>query len=87
MLTFESNVACFCRFQSVSLVIEFDENGCMDLISIFPHVVTFGVALPFDEVLQHFATPPSPVAAGLFYFVFFFAINQIRGRSGEVWSM
>ena len=27
------------------------------------------------------------MAADLFYFVFFFAINQIGGRSGEVWSM
>jgi hypothetical protein len=83
----DSNAVCFCSFQSISSVIEFDEDGCMDLISVFPSVITFGVTLPFDEILQSFVTSPSPVATDLFYFIFFFAINQIRGRSGEVWSM
>jgi hypothetical protein len=68
-------------------MIEFDESGCMDLIGIFPSVVTLGVTLSFDEVLQGFAAPSSPMAADLFYLVFFFAINQIRGRSGKVWSV
>jgi hypothetical protein len=68
-------------------MIEFNEDGCINLIGIFPSVVTFRVAFPFDEVLQSFAAPPSLVAADLFHFIFFFSINQIRGRSGEVWSM
>jgi hypothetical protein len=68
-------------------MIKFDEDGCVDLIGIFPSVVTFRVTLPFDEVLQGFVMSPSPVAVDLFHFVFFIAINQIRGRSGEIWSM
>jgi hypothetical protein len=68
-------------------MIEFDKDGHVNLIGIFPSVVTFGVTFPFDEVLQCFAMPPSLVAVDLFYLVFFFAISQIRGRSGEVWSM
>jgi hypothetical protein len=68
-------------------MIKFDEDGCVNLIGVFPSVVTFGVTFPFDEVLQSFVMSPSPVAADLFYFIFFFAINQIRGRSGEVWPM
>jgi hypothetical protein len=32
-------------------VIEFDEEGGVDLIGILPSVVAFGISLPFDEVL------------------------------------
>jgi hypothetical protein len=32
-------------------MIEFDEDGCVNLIGVFPSVVTFGVTFPFDEVL------------------------------------
>jgi hypothetical protein len=58
-------------------MIMFDENWCMDLISIFSGVVAFRVALPFDEILQGLVMPPSPVAVDLFHFIFFFPINQI----------
>jgi hypothetical protein len=68
-------------------VIEFDELRRMDLIGVFPGVVAFGVACPFDQVLQSFGLPPGPMGMDLFYFVFFFSINQIRWRSGEVWAM
>jgi hypothetical protein len=59
----------------------------MDLIGVFPGVVTFGVSLPFDEILQGFALPPGPMGMYLFHFVFFLAINQVWQQSGEVWSM
>jgi hypothetical protein len=68
-------------------MIKFDEDGCVSLIGVFPSVVALGVAFPFDEVLECFAMPPSPVTADLFHFVFFFTINQIRGRSGEIQAM
>jgi hypothetical protein len=68
-------------------MIEFDEGWCVDLISIFPGVAAFRVTLPFDEILQGLTMPPSPMAADLFHFIFLFPINQIRGRSGEVWSV
>jgi hypothetical protein len=68
-------------------MIEFDEGWCMDLIGIFPGVVAFGIALPFDQILQGLAAPPSPVCADLFHFVFFFSINQVGWRLGEVRTM
>jgi hypothetical protein len=70
-------------------VIKFDEGRCMDLIGIFlfPGVVTFGIALPFDQVLQGLAMPPSLVSMDLFYFIFLFSINEIRRWSGKVGSM
>jgi hypothetical protein len=65
-------------------VIEFDELGRMDLIGVLPGVVAFGVAYPFDQVLQGLGPPPGPVGTDLLHFVFFFSINQIRWRSGEI---
>ena len=38
-------------FLGGSLVIKFDELGCVDLIGVLPSIVTFGVALPFDQIL------------------------------------
>jgi hypothetical protein len=32
-------------------VIEFDEHGCVDWISILPGVVAFEVSFPFDQIL------------------------------------
>ena len=68
-------------------MIEFDEHGHMNLIGIFPGVVAFGVSLPFDQILQGLALPPGLVGTYLFHFVFFFSINQVQWRSGEVWSV
>jgi hypothetical protein len=59
----------------------------MGLIGIFPGVVTFGISLPFDQVLQGFVASPSLVCMDLFHFIFFFSINQIRGRSCKVGPM
>jgi hypothetical protein len=58
-----------------SLMIEFDEDWCVDLIGVFPGVVTFGVALPFDQILQGLVLPPGPMGMYLFHFVFRFPIN------------
>jgi hypothetical protein len=65
-------------------MIEFDECRGMDLISVFPSVIAFGVALPFDQVLQGLTAPPSLVCTDLFHFILLFSINQIRGRLCEV---
>ena len=68
-------------------MIAFDERRGMDLIGVFPGVVAFRVTFPFDQVLQGFAASLSPLCVDLFYFIFFFSINQIRGRSREVGSV
>jgi hypothetical protein len=65
-------------------MIGFDECWGVDLISVFPGVVTFRVTLPFDQILQGVTMPPSLMCTDLFHFIFFFPINQIRGRSCEV---
>jgi hypothetical protein len=68
-------------------MIEFDEWGGVDLIGIFPSIVTFRVPFPLDQVLQGPAPPPGPMGMYLLHFIFFFPINQIQWRSGEVWPM
>ncbi len=45
---------CFYAFLICCGVIEFDEEWGMYLFHRFPSVVTFGIALPFDEVLGLF---------------------------------
>jgi hypothetical protein len=75
VVMFESDTSCFYRLQSVSLMIAFDEDWHMDLIGVFPGVITFRVALPFDQILQGLAMSPSPVGMNLFHFIFVFSIN------------
>jgi hypothetical protein len=65
-------------------MVEFDELGRMDLIDIFPGIVTFGISLPFDQILQGPGPPPGPMGTYLFHLVFLLSVNQIRWRSGEV---
>jgi hypothetical protein len=74
-------------FLDVHLVIEFDEDRCMDLIGVLPSVITFRVTLPFDQILQGLVPPPGPVGTYLLHFIFRFTINQIRWWSGEIWAM
>jgi hypothetical protein len=68
-------------------MVKFDELRCMDLIGVFPSVVAFGVALPFDQILQGFEPPPGPMRTYLLHFILLFSINQIWWRSGEVGSV
>ena len=65
-------------------MIKFDEVRSMDLIGVFPSVIAFRVACPFDQILQGFGPPPGPIGSDLFHFILFFSINQIRRWSGEV---
>jgi hypothetical protein len=68
-------------------VIEFDERGCMNLISVFPSVVTFGISFPFDQILQGLVPPPGLMGTYLLHFILFFPINQIQWWLGEVWAV
>jgi hypothetical protein len=77
----------FYGFLGICPMIKFDEGWGVDLIGIFPSVVTFGVALPFDQVLQGLVLPPGPMGMYLFHFIFRFSINQVRWWSGEVGAM
>ncbi len=68
-------------------LIMLDKFRGMDLISRFPCIVTFGVSLPFDEILKPFQSSELSVCDDSFDFVFFFSINKVRGWSGEVWTV
>ncbi len=68
-------------------LIMLDKFRGMDLIHGFPGIVTVRVSLPFDEVLKPFRASELSVCDDSFDFVFFFSINEVRGWSGEVWTM
>jgi hypothetical protein len=68
-------------------MIEFDEHWGMNLISIFPSVVAFGIALPFDQILQGLVSAPGSMGMYLFHFVLCLSINQVWWWLGEVGPM
>jgi hypothetical protein len=68
-------------------MIKFDEFWRVNLIGVFPGIVALRIAQPFDQILRSFGPPPGPMGPDLFHFIFFFAINQIWWRSGEVWAV
>ncbi len=68
-------------------LIMLDKFRGMNLVSWFPCVVTFGVSLPFDEVLKSFRLSELSVCDDSFDFVFFFSVNEVRRWSGEVWAV
>jgi hypothetical protein len=49
----------------------------MDLISWFPSVVVFGVALPFDQILEAFDAPILSMIHDALDFKLFFSINEV----------
>jgi hypothetical protein len=86
-MSFKSDSPSFYAIQSVNLVIEFDEDWCMNLIGVFPSVVTFRVPFPFDQILSGLLMSLFLMSMDLLHLIFFFPINQVRGRSCEVGSM
>ena len=52
----------FYPLEGVVLVIKFDEVRCVNLIGVFPSIVTFRVSLPFDEILEHSGSSMMSVA-------------------------
>jgi hypothetical protein len=77
----------FHGFLGSSLMIKFDECRGVDLIGIFPSVVTFGVSFPFDEILQGFAMSLMLVGMDLIHFILLFSFDQVRRGLGKVWAM
>jgi hypothetical protein len=59
----------------------------VDLVSWFPCVVTFGVALPFDKVLKGFITSMTSMVEHAFYLVLLFSVDKVRRWSRKVWSV
>jgi hypothetical protein len=59
----------------------------MYLVSWFPCVVTFGVALPFDEVLECLITSMMSVVDHTFYLIFLFSVDKVGRWSRRVRSV
>ena len=74
---------CFCQgfllpfyaFQGPVLVILPKEIQGMYLVSWFPGVVTFRVAPPLYEILEHSGMSVVSVVPNLFHFILFFIID------------
>ena len=86
---------CFCQgfllpfyaFQGLALVILPKEIQGMYLVSWFPGVVTFRIALPLYEILEHSSTSMELVISDLFHFILFFIIDQVRWGMGVIWAV
>ena len=74
-------------FERALSVIGFNEFWSMDLVSWFPGVVRFGVALPFDQVLEGSRPSRMSVINNLLDLVFFFSFNEVWGWSRIVRSV
>ncbi len=53
----------------------------------FPGTVTCGKSLPLDQVMEFAPSALSVDFLYFFSFVFFFSIDKVRWRSGEVRAM
>jgi len=68
-------------------VIKFDEVRWVNLIGVFPSIVTFGVSFPLDKVLELSRSSMTLVASYQLHFIFHFSINWVRRWSGKVGAM
>jgi hypothetical protein len=84
---FGANPLPFYLMEWVPPMIEFDEVRHVNLISVFPGVVAFGVSFPFDEILQGFAMSLMLVGMDLIHFILLFSFDQVRRGLGKVWAM
>ena len=64
-----------------------DKFRGVNLVSWLPCVVTFGVSLSFDEILELPRSSELSVCDDSFDFVLVFSVDEVRGQSGEVWAM
>ena len=73
-------------FQGVHSIVGLDLGGGKHLLHQLPCIVSGGITLPLDEVLQ--VTLPAEVSMpqNIFYFEFFFSIHQLRGWSKVIGS-
>ena len=57
------------------------------LVSWFPGVVTFRVALPLYKILECSGMSVMSVISDLFHLVLFLVIDQVRWGTGVVWAV
>jgi len=76
--------SCLYTLKQSPLVVIMYQVGRMDICCRFPHVVTFRVSLPFDQVLKDPVSPRIPVILYLLHLILRFITDQIWRRLGEV---
>ena len=64
-----------------------EEIQGVHLVSWFPGVVTFRVALPLNEILECSRSSMESMVPDLLHFILFFIIDQVRWGTGVVWTM
>ena len=67
-------------------MIGLDLGGSKHLLHWLPHIVSCGVPLPFDEVLQITFPTKISMPQNIFHFEFFFSVHQFRGWSEVIGS-
>jgi hypothetical protein len=79
-------LVCFYTTFLAPFVLSYQLWG-LDVVSWFPGVITFWVALPLDKVLQLFLPPLMSVASDGLNLVLFFVVDKVRWGSREVFSV
>jgi hypothetical protein len=87
IIYFWSQEESFYKSGRASSVVLFDQLRSMHLCCGFPGVVTLGVSLPFEEVLQLLLSPKVAVVSYRLHFVFIFSYCNVGRWSGEVRTM
>ena len=64
-----------------------DLGGSKHLLHWLPRIVSCGISLPFDEVLQIAPLPKVSMPQNVFHFKFFFSVHQFRGWSKVIGSL
>ena len=84
---FQGILLPFYAVQGLVLVILLKEIQGIHLVSWFPGVITFRVALPVYEILKHSGPSVVLVISYLLHFILFFVIDQVRWGIGVIWPM
>jgi hypothetical protein len=73
--------------QPVVSMVGSDEVGGMHVLWAYPFVIAIREALPFDQILQFLGPSSLSMGENPLYLLFFFSINNIWRRTGEVGAM
>jgi len=79
--------SCLYTLKWSPLVVITYQVRCVDVYCGFPHVVTFGVPLPFDQILKGPVSSGVTMVLDLLHFILHLITDQVQGRLGEVWPV
>jgi hypothetical protein len=73
--------------QVVASMVGLDKVGSMHILRLYPFVIAVRKAPPLDQILQLLSSSDSSVGENPLYLLFFFSIDYVWWRSGEVGTM